>query len=119
MKFVIIEEENDSTYEIERMRAIIRSSSEDVCNEDIRVVLNLVEKRARMNIFQLLKLWRMCGNYDVPFREDDYVVHSKPSVFVDELGTVEGWVGGNLHNGHNNMRQTIYVGVLPDGSSYT
>lgn len=64
----------------------------------------------RMTDAQREKLWALCGRYDVPFREDDYVHNSKESAFMP--GWVEGWVGGEPN-------LTIYVGVAPDGSSHS
>jgi hypothetical protein len=48
---------------------------------------------------QMLALWRKCGDYNVPFREDDY-----HPTFDLPTGYVAGWIGDR-----------IYVGVSPDG----
>lgn len=125
MKFIVVLEDGDPTGEVDRMVATIRSSAQEYRREDAVTIigdhLNFGRKndRPRMNIWQLLKLWRLCGDYDVPFRESDYIVHDKPSVFSGPEGSLEGWVGGNLHNGHNNMKQTIYVMVEKDGASHS
>jgi hypothetical protein len=68
--------------------------------------------KPRMTTAQLLALWRRCGSYNVPFREDDYLLHSADSGFTP--GYVEGWIGGNLHAA-GNPHATIYVGVDPEG----
>jgi hypothetical protein len=66
----------------------------------------------RMTTAQMLALWRLCGRYNVPFREDDYLLHSTESGFTP--GYVEGWLGGSLHAA-GNPNSTIYVGVDPSG----
>ena len=60
----------------------------------------------RMTTKQRDRLWEMCGNYNVPFREDDY--HEDKAW---KNGFYEGWVGG--------APGTIYTGVAPDGRSHT
>jgi hypothetical protein len=75
----------------------------------------------RMNAAQRDALWDLCGRYDVPFREDDYLIISAGSLSTP--GHVEGWVGGNKHNGKHEKqirgmtvnKKTIYVGVDTDG----
>lgn len=79
---------------------------------------SMADGKPRMTTKQRDKLWEMCGRYNVPFRENDYVLHQKTGAFSQE-GWVEGWIGGPLHNGHNNMGKTIYVGVDPEGNANT
>jgi hypothetical protein len=75
------------------------------------------DQRARMSDAQRNKLWDMCGRYNVPFREDDYVFDSWNN------GMVEGWIGGFQTVPHVTTKQpipkTIYVGVEPNGDSHT
>jgi hypothetical protein len=76
--------------------------------------------KPRMTTAQMLALWRLCGRYNVPFREDDYLLHG-PKGFTP--GYVEGWIGGSLHAAGRQQqigdmtvnRSTIYVGVDPEG----
>lgn len=68
------------------------------CNRDAKANI-------RMSDAQRNRLWDMCGNYGVPFREDDYTrPHTEPRF-------VEGWIGGKPG--------TIYTGVSPKGESHT
>lgn len=119
MKFIIVEEEGDSIGEIDRMRAIIVSSGQEYKERDVDVYLHSsTYSQERMTLHQLLKLWKMCGNYKVPFREDDYIRHSMSASMTK--GYVEGWVGGRQHDGGRaEEKATIYVGVSPTGESYT
>jgi hypothetical protein len=58
----------------------------------------------RMTDAQRNRLWEKCGDYNVPFNENDY--------FRDpQNGWVEGWLGGS--------RDTIYLGVSPEGESHS
>lgn len=60
----------------------------------------------RMSNAQRNRLWELCGNYNVPFQEDDYgFANASPDSWV------EGWVGGKPG--------TIYVGVSPEGESHS
>ena len=73
------------------------------------------DQRARMSDAQRNKLWEMCADYNVPFREDDYVFN---------YGMVEGWIGGTpggpRFDGSKITRPvTIYVGVELNGNSHT
>jgi hypothetical protein len=68
--------------------------------------------KPRMTTAQMLTLWRLCGGYNVPFKEDDYLLLSADSAFTP--GYVEGWIGGSLHAA-GNPKSTIYVGVDPQG----
>jgi hypothetical protein len=70
----------------------------------------------RMTDAQRNRLWELCGNYNVPFRENDYVLSSKQATIG--AGWVEGWVGGNMYSGIV-ARKTIYVGVSPEGESHS
>jgi hypothetical protein len=76
----------------------------------------------RMSQAQRNKLWELCGRYNVPFREDDY---TRPGISpMSPPGYVEGWVGGFHHSdighkGYGDERQTIYVGVSPEGESHS
>ena len=63
----------------------------------------------RMTNAQRDKLWQLCGNYNVMFREDDYIVRDPNGTFTP--GFAEGWVGGKPG--------TIYVGVEPNGRSHS
>lgn len=67
------------------------------------------DQRARMSDAQRNRLWQMCADYNVPFREDDY--------FRDSYGTVEGWVG--RYDNNKDYPKTIYVLVELDGRSHT
>lgn len=74
--------------------------------------------RQRMTTAQRDRLWAACGNYDVPFREDDYRLFANESSFTP--GFVEGWVGGGKHatpERGGTEKPTIYLGVAPDGRS--
>lgn len=62
----------------------------------------------RMTNAQRDRLWELCGQYDVSFRETDY--------FNDSSGMVEGWIGGRPHAGEST---TLYVGVEPNGQSHS
>lgn len=64
----------------------------------------------RMTEAQRNKLWELCGRYNVPFREDDYVIMSADSIFGPP-NWVEGWVGGK--------QGTLFVGVSPEGDSHS
>lgn len=63
----------------------------------------------RLTNAQLLKLWDLCGRYNVEFAEGDYVVNQLDSTFMP--GWAEGWIGG--------VETTIYIGVDPDGNSHS
>lgn len=67
--------------------------------------------KPRMTDAQRDTLWRLCGGYNVPFREDDYT-----PVFDLPQGWVAGWVGGR---DGTNGRRTIYVGVSPQGEAHS
>jgi hypothetical protein len=83
-------------------------------------VVNVEAPRAdgqpRMTTAQRDRLWEMCGRYNVPFREDDYILAGKQASIG--AGWVEGWVGGRDGSGITS-RKTIYVGVSPTGESHT
>ena len=73
------------------------------------------DQRARMSDAQRNKLWEMCGRYNVPFREDDYIFDSRDKMFV-------GWIGGSEYfdvNENAARKKTIFVGVEPNGDSHT
>lgn len=72
------------------------------------------EIKVRMTVAQRDALWELSHRYNVPFREDDYQIHQVTGIF-GQKGWAEGWIGGPRHNGHNNMRTTLYVGVSPEG----
>src|ERR1700751_2999954 len=72
--------------------------------------------KVRMTDAQRNRLWQMCANYNVPFREDDYFMSNKQQGIG--FGWVEGWVGGKDGSGVTS-RRTIYVGVSPEGESHT
>ena len=72
--------------------------------------------KPRMSLAQRDRLWEMCGNYNVPFREDDYVLSGRQASIG--AGWVEGWVGGRDGSGITS-RRTVYVGVSPEGDSHT
>ena len=65
------------------------------------------DQRARMSDAQRNRLWQMCADYNVPFREDDYQLNFNNM----QSGWVEGWIGGEPG--------TIYTGVSPKGDSHT
>lgn len=71
---------------------------------------------SRMTNAQRDRLWQLCARYNVPFREDDYLLSSKQSGIG--AGWVEGWVGGRDGSGITS-RKTIYVGVSPEGESHS
>lgn len=94
---------------------------DDLCKEQLHRHAN--ESQKRMTNAQRNRLWEMCGNYNVPFRENDYYLN--PST-----GWVEGWIGGVEHalpQVPDNapvvrkipVPRTIYVGVSPEGESHT
>jgi hypothetical protein len=64
----------------------------------------------RMTEAQRDKLWDLCGRYNVPFRETDYVIMPEGSIFGPP-NWVQGWVGGESN--------TIFVGVSPEGESHS
>ena len=70
--------------------------------------------KPRMSDAQRDTLWRLCGGFNVAFREDDYLRHPDDSSMSP--GWVEGWVGGSLTAAG---RQTIYVGVSPEGRAHS
>lgn len=55
------------------------------------------------------RLAALCAGYKVPFREDDYL-----PAFDLPAGWVAGWVGGR-----DCQKQTIYVGVSPEGRAHS
>lgn len=81
------------------------------------------EPKPRMTEAQLLKLWDLCGRYNVPFREDDYYLNTGTWM----TGFVEGWIGGYYHGHHNSSsndgkpenKLTIYIAVEPNGDSHS
>lgn len=116
MKIIIIAEDDDPTGELDRARASFRG--EGFGEPEI---YSIQRSPDRMNILQLLKLWRMCGDYGVSFNEDDYIGPFESGSIIPR-GYVEGWVGGQDHSGTmvpEGRKKTIYVGVAPDGSSHT
>jgi hypothetical protein len=79
--------------------------------------------KPRMTDAQRDALWRLCGGYNVPFREDDYYLYptdrSAPQPGIGNMpGWVEGWVGGcDGRHESGDRRRTIYVGVSPEGQA--
>ncbi|AEL97968.1 hypothetical protein CL65_gp060 [Mycobacterium phage Patience] len=69
--------------------------------------------KVRLTYHQREALWLLCGRYNVPFRESDYPLYEGNAFGSKHMA--EGWIGGPNYNGHNNMGQTIYVGVTKDG----
>jgi hypothetical protein len=68
----------------------------------------------RMSQAQRNRLWIMCGNYNVPFRENDY--------YIDSSGYACGWIGGHEHattERGGTKKSTIYTGVSPEGEANT
>lgn len=115
MKIIILAEDDDPTGELDRARASFRG--EGFGEPEIYSIKRSPE---RMNILQLLKLWRMCGDYGVLFNEENYRVIPDDASMMK--GYVEGWLGGQDHSGarvSEGRKKTIYVGVAPDGSSHT
>lgn len=51
----------------------------------------------RMTTAQLDILWRKCGDYNVPFREDDYYLYPTDAAICP--GWAEGWIGGDHYSG--------------------
>ena len=85
-------------------RDIVRLGEE---NDRLKAEHPRADGKPRMTTAQMRALWRKCGDYNVPFREDDYLLYHR-------TGYVEGWIGGNLHAA-GNPHATIYVGVDPEG----
>jgi hypothetical protein len=91
--------------QVHRLQTTLAAMTADITRPD---------GKQRMTTAQMRTLWIACGNYNVPFREDDYrVIPLDASI---SPGYVEGWVGGNLHAA-GNPRHTIYLGVDPEGRS--
>lgn len=121
MKRFIVETSDDGTEE--KLRGLLYLGNESPRADAVGYMLNIVEvteisneqKRAdgkpRMTRKQMESLWRVCGNYNVPFRENDYALMND--------GMVEGWIGGTTYRKIEGIRQfgktTIYVGVEPNG----
>ena len=113
MKVIILAEDDDPTGELDRARASFRG--EGFGEPEVYAI---GRNDGRMNLLQLLKLWRMCGDYEVEFKESDYFVIPQSSSMMK--GYAEGWVGGVCYDGDTpGTERTIYVGVAPDGSSHT
>jgi hypothetical protein len=94
-------------------------------NDDLRDELAILKRerprpdgKPRMTHAQRDKLWDLCAGYNVPFREDDYVLHSTRAAISIGSGYVEGWIGGRDGDGTTG-RKTLYVGVAPDGRSHS
>ncbi len=68
------------------------------------------ESKPRMTEEQVIAMWRLCGRYNVPFREDDYYPGTGDGL---PDGYFAGWVGGWKPG--SDRKKTIYVGVSPDG----
>jgi hypothetical protein len=77
--------------------------------------------KPRMTHAQRDKLWDLCAGYNVPFREDDYVLHTTRAAISIGSGYVEGWIGGAAHSDapFAGGKKTIFVGVAPDGRSHS
>lgn len=117
MKRFIVETSDDGTDE--KLRGLLYLGNESERADAVHYMLNIIDVseikekwlthdgKKRMTTKQRDRLWVMCGNYNVPFREDDYFFDP-----VTEM--VEGWVGGS-----DSRNKTIYVGVEKDGRSHT
>ena len=70
-----------------------------------------------LTLAQWLKLADLCSRYKVPFDPTDYKVWPKDGSMTK--GYAEGWVGGRFGSGVNGSRNTLYVGVAPDGRSHS
>lgn len=60
------------------------------------------------------RLRDLCARYGVAFRESDYV-----AAFDLPQGWVSGWVGGADHGETGPGKQTLFVGVSPDGDAHS
>lgn len=127
MKRFLITVDNDD-FTTENMESVLylgvekkRSQYPEIPDPGRRKITEIVSVEGRMTMAQREKLWELCGRYQVPFRESDYDGPFKGEAFFDKdlKGWIEGWVGGPLHNGHNNMKKTIYVGVDPEGNVHS
>ena len=78
---------------------------------EIPEVTHRADGTERMTFAQRETLWRVCGGYNVPFREDDYFN-------VDYFGQtmLEGWIGGL---GQQSVKKTVYVGVEKNGDAHS
>jgi hypothetical protein len=119
MKRFIIEVDDDVT-EGDIKEYLYHGSQQKKVWKTEPIEIQETNKRAddspRMTTKQRDKLWEVCGRYNVPFRESDYVFSGGA---FGTPGMVEGWIGGPMMNGHNNQGKTIYMGVEVDGSSHT
>jgi hypothetical protein len=89
------------------------------CDDRLRPTTDVVARadgKPRMTNAQRDRLWQLCANYNVPFREDDYILAGKQASIG--AGWVEGWVGGRDGSGITS-RTTLYVGVSPEGESHS
>lgn len=96
------------------IKPVVEESAWAEDSEDSHVRNDFGEPRVRMTVRQRDALWELCHRYNVPFREDDYMVGQKDNVFWSR-GWAQGWVGGERRNGRNNQDATIFVGVSPEG----
>lgn len=85
---------------------------------DFLVNEQIVVDGKKMTNAQRDRLWELCRQYNVPFREDDYRIQTE-AIFGSPAGWVEGWVGGINHSAGMGSAQTIYVGVDPEGNSHS
>lgn len=86
---------------------------------EVRETWEQADGMPRMTTKQRDKLWAACGNYGVPFREDDYRIQTEET-FGTPSGWIEGWIGGiSCSPGGGSYRKTIYVGVEPNGDSHS
>lgn len=120
MKRFIIETDDDVTEE-DFNRAVYIDELTDASYQisEVRETWATADNRPRMTTKQRDALWELCGRYNKPFRESDYVLHERPSAFSPGVGWVEGWIGGPMFNGHNNQGKTIYVGISPEGEVHS
>lgn len=81
-------------------------------------------ERARMTDAQDATLRALCDRYQVEYDPAHYIINALEQPFTP--GWAEGWVGGYTHANPEYARPsepvskpTIYVGVDPDGRSYS
>lgn len=81
----------------------------ECCGDQLWIMASVrADGTLRMTDAQRDTLWRKCGDYNVPFREDDYTRQSDLPA-----GYVAGWIGGWPPKPKGS--RTIYVGVSPTG----
>jgi hypothetical protein len=116
VKRFVVETEDDVTVD-EIKKALYVENLDWLMVLPVREVWERPDGKPRMTTKQRDKLWALCGDYNVPFRESDYVVYPN--------GMVEGWVGGNEYaskltgGAESRGKKTIYVGVEPNGDSHS